>query len=616
VAILRPLGSSPECLLLSIMNKLFFRRLKFSLYGMAALGLFLLQGNAYGIVIRTVTQNGDAGVGSLRQAVADSASGDVVNFGVIGAIALTSGNITINTDIIISGPGARKLSVTGPLYVFHVSGGNVTISGLTIGPALAGFSLTGGTVTMNDCAVSGNTPGGGVFTAGGTTAFFNGCTLTGNHLDAQGGGGMESDGTSTLTNCTIAENSATAAGGGIENQGGTVTLKNCTVTNNSAGTLGGGIRSEAGGSFQLLNTIVANNTAGSGPDCIGTFVSNGYNLIRVKDGSTGFTNNVNHDIVGTAAAPRDPLLGALQNNGGATDTTAITSILSPAVDAAGPFLSPARDQRGFTRLNEADIGACEFSGKQPVALAQISSRAVVQTGDNVLIGGFIVTGTQAKSVILRAIGPSLSIPGKLPDPVLELYDSTNQLVASNDDWTSASNFQAISATGVAPTSVLESAILTALTPGSYTAIVRGYQGATGIGVVEAFDLDRTVNSRLANISTRAAVQTGDNVLIGGFIVLGPDSMPVIIRAIGPSLPIPNHMVDPSLELHDVNGTILAANDNWRSTQEAAIIATGVQPVSDAESAIVSTLAPGNYTAVLFGVNGTTGVAVVEVYGLL
>jgi hypothetical protein len=134
-------------------------------------------------------------------------------------------------------------------------------------------------------------------------------------------------------------------------------------------------------------------------------------------------------------------------------------------------------------------------------------------------------------------------------------------------------------------------------------------------VVEAYDLNRAVGSRLANISTRAAVQAGDNVLIGGFIILGPDSLRVVVRAIGPSLSVPNHLADPFLELHDGNGATLAANDNWRVPNQAEISATGVAPTNDAESAIVMTLAPGSYTAVVRGVNNTTGVAIVEVYGL-
>lgn len=606
----------------------FFRQLRFSICGFTAVALIFLTGNAYSTT-RTVSQNGDSGAGSLRQAIADSAANDTIFFSVTGAVTLTSGPLTINKNLVITGPGARKLKVTGfaGASIFSITSGNVTISGLTVGPGKLGITLTGpGSLTMNDSAVSGNAPDGGILTGTNTILIMNGCTISGNQISLVGGGGLQNKGTATLTNCTISGNTSKVTigqvggggSGGIFNYDGMLTLKSCTVTGNLGEAGAGGIGT-TGVSTQLTNTILANNTINPGllgVDLYGPgFSSGGYNLIGIQDASVGFTNNVNHDIVGTAASPRDPLLLPLQDNGGGTDTAAIFASASPAYNKGNSALATARDQRGYLRPDTADIGACEFLGTQPVTLANISSRAVVQTGDNVLIGGFIVTGSQLKRVIFRAIGPSLSLPGKLSDPVLELY-SGNQLITSNDDWGSAPNPQEITATGVAPTNVKESAILTSLAPGSYTAIVRGAGGATGIGVVEAYDLDRTVGSRLANISTRAAVQTGDNVLIGGFIVQGPDSLPVIVRGIGPSLNVPNPMLDPKLELHDVNGATVAANDNWRSAQEAAIIATTIPPTNDAESAIVMTLPPGNYTAILSGVNNTTGVAVVEVYGLL
>ncbi|MEY2563255.1 MAG: hypothetical protein QOH88_1448 [Verrucomicrobiota bacterium] len=587
-----------------------------------------LAANAQAVTVRTVTQNGDSGAGSLRQAILDSAPNDVIDFSVGGTITISSVILQINKSLVISGPGARKLNIMGTgnaFEVFRILGGNVTISDLTIGPCKTGITLIAGTLSVNNCAVSGNIQGGGLFAFAGSTLTMNNCTLSGNQKDTQGGAALESDGTSTLTNCTIAGNTskknanamiASGLGGGVSNNGGLMTLVNCTVTGNSAGVAGGGIHDVGGGTFQLTNTIVSANTAPAGPDGSGTFTSNGYNLIAKKDGITaGFTNNVNHDIVGTIAAPRDALLLSLQNNGGGTDTTAIFASGSPAVNAGAPFQATPRDQRQFIRPDASDIGACEFQGTQPVNLANISSRAVVQTGNDILIGGFIVTGNQLKKVLVRAIGPSLTLAGKLSDPVLELY-SGNQLLTTNDDWVSASNKQAIVDTGAAPTNIRESAILTSLTPGSYTMQVRGFNGAIGIGVVEVYDLDRTVGSRLANISTRAAVQMDDNVLIGGFIVLGPDSLPVIVRGIGPSLSVPNPLLDPMLELHDGNGTTVASNDNWRTTQQAAIIATTVAPTLDAESAIVMTLSPGNYTTILRGVNQTIGVAVVEVYGLL
>jgi len=193
------------------------------------------------------------------------------------------------------------------------------------------------------------------------------------------------------------------------------------------------------------------------------------------------------------------------------------------------------------------------------------------------------------------------------------------MIIFNDNWADASNAQSIDA-NLRPTNSLESAILTSLAPGAYTAIVRGTNNGTGIGLVEIFDLDPTVPTKLSNISTRGLVETGDGVMIGGFIIKGPDNDKVVIRAIGPSLANPpinitNALQNPTLSLFDVNGTKIAFNDDWRSDQQADIIATGLQPSNDLESAIVITLTPGNYTAIVSGVNDTTGVALVEVYGL-
>lgn len=253
----------------------------------------------------------------------------------------------------------------------------------------------------------------------------------------------------------------------------------------------------------------------------------------------------------------------------------------------------------------------------PVApiLANISTRAVVGTNENVLIGGFIITGTQAKRVIIRGVGPSLPLPGKMLDPTLELRDSSGALIGSNDNWGQSANSQEIANSGIAPANPSEPAILMSLAPGAYTAAVGGVNQTTGTAVVEVYDLDTDADSKLANISTRAFVQTGDNVLIGGLIVMGQSAADVIVRAIGPSLPVSGAMEDPTLELRDSNGSVLASNDNWRTTQQTAIINTGVAPTRDAESAIVISFSPGSYTAIVRGANGTTGVAVVEVYQL-
>jgi hypothetical protein len=283
----------------------------------------------------------------------------------------------------------------------------------------------------------------------------------------------------------------------------------------------------------------------------------------------------------------------------------------------------------------------------PATAKNISTRLAVGTGDNVLIGGFIVTGNASKKVIVRAIGPELSappfnIPNALADPTLELHDGTGALIASNDNWQTtviggiitSSQVSVIQNSGHAPTQPSESAIIATLQPGNYTAIISGKNGTTGNALVEVDDLgtaslDVSSNAQLGNISTRGLVQTGDNVMIGGFIVQGDMPATVIVRAIGPELSappfnIPGALADPTLELHDGTGALIASNDNWQTTviggiitinQVSAIQNSGHAPTQPSESAIIATLQPGNYTAIVRGKNNTTGIALVEGYVL-
>ncbi|HSH39164.1 MAG TPA: PQQ-dependent sugar dehydrogenase [Chthoniobacterales bacterium] len=259
----------------------------------------------------------------------------------------------------------------------------------------------------------------------------------------------------------------------------------------------------------------------------------------------------------------------------------------------------------------------------PTQLLNISTRVRVETGDNAMIGGFIVTGRDSKKVIVRAIGPSLAQAGvgdPLADPVMELRAQDGTLVAENDNWKDSQQTD-IAASGLAPQSDAESAIVAMLSPAAYTAVVRGKRDATGVGLVEVYDLAQTAESKLANISTRGLVQSDTNVMIGGFIVEGGNaSSRVIVRGIGPSLTssgVTNPLADPTLELFDRQGTRLAFNDNWKddAAQAAAITAAGIAPQNDAESALVITLPPGATTAVLAGRDGGTGVGLVEVYHL-
>jgi hypothetical protein len=250
-------------------------------------------------------------------------------------------------------------------------------------------------------------------------------------------------------------------------------------------------------------------------------------------------------------------------------------------------------------------------------LVNISTRLRVGTNDNVLIGGFIINGTQPKTVIVRGIGPSLGVPGELQDPYLELHDASGRGVASNDDWQSGSQVNELNASGVAPSHPNEAAMIVTLNPGSYTAIVSGYDNVGGVALVEVYEYDSNA-SRLVNISTRGAVATGDEALIGGFIVQGGASKNVIVRAVGPSLAssTTGALTDPTLELRDGAGNLISANDNFtQSAQYSQIVATGVAPTDARESAIRATLAPGNYTAVVRGSNDTAGIGMVEVFDL-
>jgi hypothetical protein len=254
------------------------------------------------------------------------------------------------------------------------------------------------------------------------------------------------------------------------------------------------------------------------------------------------------------------------------------------------------------------------------SMANIATRVDVRSGENISVGGFIIAGSAAKQVIVRALGPSLAgagVQGSLSDPTLELRDSSGNLVRANDNWKETQE-QAIRDTTLAPPNDLESAIVASLQPGAYTAIVSGTNNGTGVGLVEVYDLQRSPVSKLANISTRGSIGTGDNVMIGGLILMGPDPARILFRAIGPSLVnagIQQALADPQLDLFDAQGTKIASNNNWKESQQAAIQATGAAPADDAESAIVADLNPGNYTAVVSGVNGGTGVAVVEAYHL-
>ena len=245
----------------------------------------------------------------------------------------------------------------------------------------------------------------------------------------------------------------------------------------------------------------------------------------------------------------------------------------------------------------------------------------VEVGDNVLIAGFIIQGGANKRVLIRGNGPSLGVFGiaePLQDPTLELNAAGGDLIAANDNWPANSNAAEIITSGLAPSNPNESALLLSVAPGSYTAVLRGKGGSTGIGLVEVYDLDADSPAKVVNISTRGFVLTGENIMIGGLIITGNDSSQLVLRGIGPSLSdfgVPDVLADPLLELHDGNGALIQANNDWRETQEVALQKTGLAPGNNLESAILISVPPGNYTAVLKGADGRTGNGLVEVYKL-
>jgi hypothetical protein len=246
-----------------------------------------------------------------------------------------------------------------------------------------------------------------------------------------------------------------------------------------------------------------------------------------------------------------------------------------------------------------------------------------QTGDNVGIGGFIINGTAPKHLLLRAIGPSLTqsgVPNAMADTVLELHGPGGFAPVTNDNWRDdPAQEAAILATGIAPTDNLESAIDTTLNPGAYTAVVRGKNNTSGVALVEIYDLSQAVLAKLANISTRALVGTGDNIVIAGFTLGGHSGDGrIVVRGLGPSLAaigMTNALADPTLELRDGNGALLMANNNWQDnpTQMAELMSAGLPPANPLESAIAATLPPGAYTALLAGLNNGAGIGLVEVY---
>ena len=593
---------------------------------------------------------------------------DAVNFGsaqLVISNSILSGNSAVTSGGCIYNLAYGDLKPFSAFASVEVNYSTISGNSATYGAGIFsdGSAMGNAFLTVNNSTISGNSAsqdGGGIYNYG---------EIKADNALVQ------------LINSTISGNSASLTGGGILNdgdQGGEATLAIAysTISDNSANE-GGGIYSfgSAATWLGLVSTIMKTGISGENiRSSSGEVFSAGYNLSN--DNGGGFLTAIG-DQVNT-----NPMLGPLQNNGGPTFTHELL-MGSPALNAGNPGFTPPPDfdQRGpgYSRVFNAriDIGSFELQptptasptptatatatatpiatptptptatatatatatptatatatstpiptptpSATPIAttrLLNISTRLRVLTGDNTLIGGFIVNGSASKRVIIRAIGPSLTnfgVPGALADPTLELHGPSGFNTIPNNNWRDTQETE-IKATGLAPGHNLESAIIAVLPPGAYTAVVRGNDGGTGIGLIEAYDLDSAAGAQLANISTRGFVDSGDNVMIGGFILgNGSANARILIRAIGPSLTpfgVPDALVDPTLELRNNNGDILAANDDWRETQQVEIKETGLPPSDSRESAIVQNLAPGAYTAIVRGKNNATGVALVEAY---
>ena len=530
---------------------------------------------------------------------AGSVQGNFIGTDATGMVALNLGNgaginvlhasgVLIDSGNVISGNGTGlAMNSNG---VAGTSSLNTTVQGNFIGVAADGMTALGNSTVGIDLFISPGNVIGGTGAGEGNVIAFNGTT------------GVSVN----LTNVPIQGNSIYSNGGlGINLAGGMEDPNG--VTPNDLGDVNVGSNN-----LQNFPVIDSAMIASGDVTLTGTLNSESSKTYRVEFFGSPSSDPSGHGEGQTFLGFEDV---TTDGNGDATFNVVFTAPMS-----ARAFAATATDPDGNTS---------EFSATFVIPipkLLNISTRMQVLTDDNALIGGFIVTGNAPKRVIVRAIGPALSdfgVPGALMDPILELNapdpSGAPALVTTNDNWKDTQQAE-IEATGLQPSNDAESAIVQTLDPGAYTAIVRGVGGTTGVGLVEAYDLDQAADSELANISTRGFIDTGDNVMIGGFII-GPDDLgdaTILVRAIGPSLGnfgVANALQDPALELFNVNGASIATNDDWRDTQESEITDTGLMPTEDAESAILQTLPAGGYTAIVRGVADTTGVGLVEVYHL-
>ncbi len=489
---------------------------------------------------------------------------------------------------VISNDGAGLVAAGGGNIISHDGGGIISHDGGGI------ISHDGGGLIGND--------GAGLVAAGG------------GNLVAAGGGNFQGGHAERLSQ---PQTSADSSDSGFTQTSGEFNLSAATIVGSV--TLNGGVFSGSGLIVGDLTNDGGYISPGHSPGSIsvsGNFTQGANGTLIVENG--GATPDQFDQLLVNGAASLGGKLDVKLINGYTPDSADTFSPLGYG-SASGSFASVSGNAQvspnatGLLVATNPAIAGPAYG--QPF---NISTRLRVLTNDNVLIGGFIVTGApgSTKAVLIRGKGPSLAgngLTGVLADPFLELHKGDGTIV-TNDNWQEAPNTDRIP-DGFAPTDPREAIIIADLAPGNYTVIEKGAHGETGIGLTEVYDLDGSKTVALGNISTRGFVDTGDNVMIGGFIVGGSEPASILVRATGPSLTtagLSGVLEDPVLELHDANGNVLV-NDNWRETQESEIIATTIPPADDKEPAILANLVPGNYTAIVRGKDDTTGVALVEVY---
>jgi DNA-binding beta-propeller fold protein YncE len=480
-------------------------------------------------------------------------------------------------------------------------------------------SHDGASILANDGATVVSHDGASLITNdGGSVVSHDGASVISN----DGGSVVSHDGASLTVraNASASSSKAQAATSGADftQTGGETNLRHLLVI--APVTLNGGVLSGSGviaGDLTNNGGFIWPGHAASKVSILGNFTQAAQGTLIVENGGPGGGESDLLQISGTATL------------GGKLDIRAINSYKPDPADTFSPLsyssvsgsFSSVSSNATLTFNANGALATNNVSAAQPSAgqALNIATRMSVQTGDNVLIAGFIVTGPggSTKKVLIRGMGPSLAqfgVTDTLSDPFLELHNPDGSVV-SNDNWQQGDTSQIPS--GFAPSDPRESVIVATLTPGNYSAVVKGAHGETGIGIAEVYDLDSASQAKLANISTRGFINTGDNVMIGGFIIGGTEPAKILVRAIGPSLipfGVQGALQATTLELHDSNGSVIS-NEGWRSVQESEIIATTIPPSDDRESAILATLVPGNYTAIVRGKNDTTGIAVVEAYNL-